>query len=155
MAGPLRTQVELPTLDAAQNKRLKQLEEELRCLVCQNQNLADSNAELAGDLRNIVHRMIADNHSDQAIKDFLVERYGDFVLYDPPVQRNTWVLWGGPFLMLGLGAGVWTIIQRRQRRALAASANAAPIDGSARERARALLADTNADSPADDPRASR
>lgn len=135
MAGPARLDVELPELTAAQRERMKALEEELRCLVCQNQTLADSNAELAGDLRNQVHRMVADGHSDGEIKDFLVARYGDFVLYDPPVQRNTWLLWGGPFAMLAVGAATWAVVQRRQRRA----AEAAPPDEDARRRARDLL----------------
>ncbi|MEZ5649256.1 MAG: cytochrome c-type biogenesis protein [Burkholderiaceae bacterium] len=137
MAGPMKVDVDLPPLSVEQKARLKQLEEELRCLVCQNQNLADSNAELASDLRNIVHRMVAEGRGDQAIKDYLVERYGDFVLYDPPVQSNTWLLWGGPFAMLALGAGIWATIQRRQR--LGNRPDGPPVDDAARARARALL----------------
>ena len=73
--------------------RMKALSEELRCLVCQNQTLADSNAELAVDLRREVEKMVAAGRSDDEIKTYLVERYGDFVLYKPPMQANTIALW--------------------------------------------------------------
>src|SRR5690606_7171661 len=86
-----------------------------RCLVCQNQTLADSNAELAADLRRQVETMILAGRSDSEIKSFLVERYGDFVLYRPPMQQNTWLLWIGPFALLFIGALVWWRIQRRGR----------------------------------------
>ncbi len=102
-------------LDPAAQARLKALSEELRCLVCQNQTLADSNAELAVDLRREVHRMIAGGRSDKQIKTYLVERYGDFVLYDPPVQANTIALWFAPFVLLLIGAIVWAAVQRRSR----------------------------------------
>ncbi len=88
-----------PALDA----RLKKLEEELRCLVCQNQSLADSNAPLAEDLRREVHALAAQGKDDEQIKQFLVQRYGDFVLYRPPVKATTWLLWAGPFLLLLVG----------------------------------------------------
>lgn len=96
--------------------RLKALAVELRCLVCQNQTLADSNAPLAEDLRREVREMIAKNMSDQEIIDFLVERYGDFVLYRPPLRVTTMVLWIGPFLLLAIGGAVlFLALQRRQR----------------------------------------
>ena len=101
-----------PALDA----RLKKLEEELRCLVCQNQSLADSNAPLAEDLRREVRALAAQGKDDEQIKQFLVARYGDFVLYDPPVKRITWLLWFGPFALLALGAGIWFAITRRRRK---------------------------------------
>ena len=83
-----------PALDA----RLKRkLETELRCLVCQNQTLADSNAPLAGDLRREVRELAVAGKSDAEIRDYLVARYGDFVLYNPPVKTTTWLLWFGPF----------------------------------------------------------
>ena len=82
--------------DPVAEKRLLGLSEELRCLVCQNQNIADSNAELAQDLRREIRGMIKDGKSDKEIIDFMVTRYGDFVLYRPPVQGNTLLLWGGP-----------------------------------------------------------
>jgi cytochrome c-type biogenesis protein CcmH len=87
-----------------QEERFKQLTLELRCLVCQNQNLADSDAQLAHDLRAEVHEMLMAGNTDEEIKTFMVERYGDFVLYRPPVQQNTYLLWLGPFVILLIGA---------------------------------------------------
>ena len=95
--------------------RLKTLALELRCLVCQNQTLADSTAPLAEDLRREVREMIAKNMSDQEIRDFLVQRYGDFVLYRPPLKATTTFLWLGPFLLLVVG-GV-TLAHALRRRA--------------------------------------
>jgi len=83
----------------AQEQRYKDLIEELRCLVCQNQSLADSNADLAQDLRNEVFHKIVDGRSDNEIIDFLVTRYGDFVLYRPPLKKGTFLLWFGPFFL--------------------------------------------------------
>lgn len=79
---------------------------ELRCAVCQNQSLADSDAPLAHDLRREIHGMMIEGQSDEQIKQFMVDRYGDFVLYRPPVQANTWLLWLGPLLMLIIGGMV-------------------------------------------------
>lgn len=98
--------------------RLKALAVELRCLVCQNQTLADSNAPLAEDLRREVREMIAKNMSDQEIIDFLVERYGDFVLYRPPLRATTTVLWIGPFLLLAIGATALILTVRRRQKSL-------------------------------------
>ena len=81
-------------------KRVMALAEELRCLVCQNQTIADSNAELAIDLRNQVREKLAQGLSDKDVIDYMVQRYGDFVLYRPPVKSTTWLLWFGPFLLL-------------------------------------------------------
>lgn len=86
--------------DAQQQLRFQSLLEEIRCLVCQNQSLADSNAELARDLRNEVYRMVEQGESNQEIVDFLVARYGDFVLYRPPLKNTTLILWFGPFILL-------------------------------------------------------
>src|SRR5258706_8513528 len=83
--------------DPATEARLRILAEELRCLVCQNQTIADSNADLAVDLRREVRAQILQGKSDAEIKNYLVARYGDFVLYKPPVQANTMLLWVGPF----------------------------------------------------------
>ncbi|MDO8355172.1 MAG: cytochrome c-type biogenesis protein CcmH [Nitrospirota bacterium] len=94
--------------------RLKTLALELRCLVCQNQTLADSTAPLAEDLRREVREMIAKNMSDQEILDFLVQRYGDFVLYRPPLKATTTFLWLGPFLLLVVG-GVMLAVSLRRR----------------------------------------
>ena len=97
--------------------RLKVLAVELRCLVCQNQTLADSNAPLAEDLRREVREMIVKGMSDREIIDFLVARYGDFVLYRPPWKLTTTLLWVGPFLLLGAGAiGLVFALRRRQRK---------------------------------------
>jgi len=87
-----------------QEDRFKQLTQELRCLVCQNQNLADSDAQLAHDLRAEVHEMLIAGKTDDEIKQFMVERYGDFVLYRPPVQENTYLLWLAPVGILLIGA---------------------------------------------------
>lgn len=86
--------------DPVAEKRLQKLSEELRCLVCQNQTIADSNAELAQDLRREVRSMIKDGKTDNEIVDFMVTRYGDFVLYRPPVKGITLLLWGGPIALL-------------------------------------------------------
>lgn len=107
--------------EPADKTRYDRLAHELRCLVCQNQTLAESDASLAADLRRQVESMIIDGRSDNQIKDFLVERYGDFVLYRPPMQSNTWLLWFGPFLLLAIGVAVWLGISRRRSRLLNAS----------------------------------
>lgn len=101
--------------DPAVEARLKQLASELRCLVCQNQTLADSNAPLAEDLRREVREMIAKNMSDREIIEFLVSRYGDFVLYRPPFKTTTVLLWAGPFvLVVGGGVALAVTLRRRQ-----------------------------------------
>ena len=101
-----------------ENKNLEEryylLIEEIRCLVCQNQSLADSNAPLAQDLRNEVFKMIQTNKSNNQIMEFLVERYGDFVLYRPPLKKNTWLLWFGPFLFLVIGFFVAVFVIKKQ-----------------------------------------
>ena len=89
--------------DPVVEKRLQALSEELRCLVCQNQTIADSNAELAQDLRREIRGMIASGKNDKDIIDFMVVRYGDFVLYRPPFKGITLLLWGGPIALMLLG----------------------------------------------------
>jgi cytochrome c-type biogenesis protein CcmH len=89
--------------DPALEKRVLALAQELRCLVCQNQTLADSHADLALDLKNQVRLKLAAGMSERDVIDYMVQRYGDFVLYKPPVKAATWLLWYGPFLLLGLG----------------------------------------------------
>ena len=116
------SEIERP--DPATEGRLKTLAEELRCLVCQNQTIADSNAPLAVDLRNQIRGQIAEGRSDSQIRDYMVERYGDFVLYRPPFKATTVVLWLGPLLMVALGAGIFFLVVRRRRAAPAASAPA-------------------------------
>ena len=101
--------------DPLVEKRLVHISEELRCLVCQNESLASSRAELANDLREEVRKLIRDNKSDTQIKEYLVTRYGDFVLYRPEVKPLTWVLWFGPFLLLVLGVvGMALYLRQRQ-----------------------------------------
>jgi cytochrome c-type biogenesis protein CcmH len=117
--------------DEAQLARYQTLIYELRCLVCQNQNLADSNAPLASDLRREVYRMIRAGQSNDVIIDFMVSRYGDFVLYRPPLKAKTVLLWTGPFL-LGIGGLTLLILQLRRRR----TAQTAPTPLSDEERAR-------------------
>ncbi|MBT8061738.1 MAG: cytochrome c-type biogenesis protein CcmH [Xanthomonadales bacterium] len=99
-----------------QQARFNRLTTELRCLVCQNQNLADSDAPLAHDLRKELYDMMQSGLSDDQIKQFLVERYGDFVLYRPPVKGNTLLLWLAPALLLVGGAlVVWFNVRQRKR----------------------------------------
>ncbi len=103
--------------DPVVEKRLKELGEELRCLVCQNQTIADSNAPLALDLRNQIRTQIAQGRSDDQIRAYMVERYGEFVLYKPPFMATTAVLWGGPFALLLVGGVVWLVVARRTAKA--------------------------------------
>ncbi|MDP3677836.1 MAG: cytochrome c-type biogenesis protein CcmH [Methylotenera sp.] len=100
--------------DPAVEARLRHLSHELRCLVCQNQTLADSNAPLAQDLRQEVRELIVKGLSDQEITDYLVARYGDFVRYRPPVNNQTLLLWVGPAMLLIVGfIGLWWTLRRR------------------------------------------
>ncbi|HZC81066.1 MAG TPA: cytochrome c-type biogenesis protein [Nitrospiraceae bacterium] len=115
VAGEATPLAENPQIEA----RLKVLAVELRCLVCQNQTLADSNAPLAEDLRREVREMIAKNMSDKEIIDFLVTRYGDFVLYRPPLKTTTTLLWVGPFLLLIGGAIALVMALRRRQKKVA------------------------------------
>lgn len=103
---------------AVDENRYKELIAEIRCLVCQNQSLADSDAELAHDLRQEVYELMQEGQGDAQIMDFMVARYGDFVLYDPPVKPSTYALWYGPFLLLAIGILflVKTVRQRARQR---------------------------------------
>ena len=107
---------EPPFPDAAQQTRYEALIHVFRCLVCQNETIADSDADLAADLRRQVHDMVAAGKSDIEIRAYLVDRYGNFVLYRPPLQTSTWMLWGGPFLLLFIGLAVVTAVVRRRAR---------------------------------------
>lgn len=106
----------LPFKDHAQEIRFQNLTRELRCLVCQNENLADSNADLARDLRHEVFNLMQQGKSDEEIKQYLVDRYSDFVLYDPPVKGSTLLLWFGPLVILLAGAAVVVVTVRRRGR---------------------------------------
>jgi len=131
----------LPTLVAAQvyefddpakEARFRQLGQELRCLVCQGQSIADSNAELAQDLKREVHRMLQEGRSDDEIKDFMVARYGDYVLLTPRVKSSTYLLWFGPFALLIIGViALAAVIRRRPVKS--------GISAEEQARARALL----------------
>src|SRR5258707_5174285 len=112
--------------DPVLEKRVMALAEELRCLVCQNQTLADSNAPLAEDLRNQVRERMREGKSDKEVVDFLVERYGDFVLYRPPFKATTMLLWLGPFLLLVLGFAV--MLRRVRKRRHATDAEISDVD---------------------------
>ena len=115
--------------------RAVQLANELRCLVCQNQSIAESNAELAVDLRRQIREQIAAGRSDDEIVDFMVTRYGDFVLYRPPFKAATLLLWLGPALLVL--AGFWTLVRALRARR---QAQAPPLTAEERERAERLLA---------------
>jgi len=98
----------VPTnVDPVHEKRAVELSEKLRCLVCQNQSISESNAELAADLRRQIREQIKQGKSDQQIIDFMVQRYGDFVLYKPPVKMSTLLLWFGPALLLVIGISIF------------------------------------------------
>ena len=101
----------------AERERYRTLVEELRCPKCQNQNIADSNAPIAMDLRREIFRMLEEGQSNEQIIDYLVARYGDFVRYKPPVNLKTLALWYGPIAMLVVGFGVLALILTRRRRA--------------------------------------
>ena len=109
--------------NVAQETRFHQLTAELRCVMCQNQSLADSNAQIAHDLRREVLDLMNQNKSDEEIKRFLVERYGEFVLYKPDVAGNTWLLWFGPALLLLAGAAIVFRIVRKRSTAAGTVAN--------------------------------
>ena len=121
-AGPVMADSNLPPAhlaneqlpDPRQEAEARQLMEELRCLVCQGQSIADSNAELAGDMRALVRQRIAAGERPEAVRSWLIERYGDWVSYRPPVEPLTWPLWAAPFILV-LG-GAWLLRNRLIRR---------------------------------------
>lgn len=107
------------TLSAEQDARYRTLIHELRCLVCQNQTIADSNAELAADLRSQVREQIAAGRTDAQIRHYVTDRYGDFVLYKPPLSARTLLLWTGPFVFVALALLIVLRLLRRRRLARA------------------------------------
>jgi cytochrome c-type biogenesis protein CcmH len=144
LAPPAHAADAVPTeQDPVAQARAVKLSEQLRCLVCQNQTIAESNAELAVDLRRQVREQIAAGKSDDDIVKFMTDRYGDFVLYRPPLKAITLLLWGGPVLLLALGVFMLARLVR-QRRAAPADA---PLTAEERARASALLAGTAKDKP--------
>ena len=101
--------------NGAEESRYRRITSELRCLVCQNQSIAESEADLAADLRNQVYSMLRAGNSDREISDYMVKRYGEFVLYRPPLTVTTMALWAGPFV-LGIAGAVWMLrLVRRER----------------------------------------
>lgn len=109
--------------DPVIEQRLVNLAEDLRCLVCQNESLAGSKAELAEDLRREIRTQMKAGKDDREVIAYLTERYGDFVLYRPPFKPVTYLLWLGPLLFLGIGGGAWVMTLRRRR-----AVQAAPVD---------------------------
>jgi cytochrome c-type biogenesis protein CcmH len=101
--------------DAAIESRLLLLSRELRCVVCQNEALSDSPAELAGDMRQEIRELMKAGKTDQEVLDFLTSRYGDFVLFRPPFKPVTYLLWVGPFVFLGFGVLIWFMALRARR----------------------------------------
>ena len=122
--------------DPELEERVKAISLELRCLVCQNQTIADSNAGLAVDLKNQVRDMLRQGMDERQIKEFMVERYGDFVLYDPPIKGTTMVLWAGPLLMLFIAFWFAVKVVRRRSKSIDTDQTSKDID-----RARELLKD--------------
>lgn len=125
--------------DPVVEQRLIVIAEELRCLVCQNESLAGSRSDLANDLRREVRTLIKTGKTDAEIREYLVSRYGDFVLYRPPVKPTTWLLWFGPLLLL-IGA-IWMlihIIKQAQKQK-----NQPVLDAEQRAKAQALLQETD------------
>ncbi len=127
--------------DPVLEQRLVHIAEELRCLVCQNESLAGSRADLALDLKREIRQLIQQGKTDQEVRDFLVTRYGDYVLYRPPVKPTTWLLWGGPFVLLAGGLAGLIVFLRKRRPADAALS---PED---QRKAEALLNDEGQDKP--------
>ncbi len=120
--------------DPVIEQRLVNLAEDLRCLVCQNESLAGSQAALAEDLRREIRAQMKAGKNDREVVAYLTERYGDFVLYRPPFKPVTWLLWLGPVLFLGIGCGAWYLALRRRR-----DVQAAPLDEKKRAAAAQLL----------------
>ncbi len=136
LTAPVAANEAQPTLnDPVAAKREVELAKQLRCLVCQNETIADSRADLAKDLRSKLREQMAAGKTDEEIIAFMTDRYGDFVLYRPPLKATTVLLWAGPFLLLAIGALIgWRVIRLRAR-----TAATAPLSAVDRERAERLL----------------
>ena len=136
VAAPLHAKQAVPAInDPVAEKRAVTLEQQLRCLVCQNETIAASQADLAKDLRKEIREQIKAGRTDDQIKQYLVDRYGDFVLYDPPFKATTVLLWGGPFALLLGGIVVLFVYVRRRRGRVEQSA----LSDEQHARAQALL----------------
>lgn len=114
--------------DPVAHERVVQVSEQLRCLVCQNQSIAESNAELAVDLRNQVIEQVKAGKTNKEIIDYMVERYGDFVLYRPPFKSTTYILWIGPIALFLIGLGAFYVNLRRRKRVVASEAKPLTAD---------------------------
>ncbi|MBA4287582.1 MAG: cytochrome c-type biogenesis protein CcmH [Pseudomonas sp.] len=144
LAGSVQAAIDTYEFDSeADRQRYRTLVEELRCPKCQNQNIADSDAPIAMDLREQIFRMLEKGESDQQIVDFLVSRYGDFVLYKPPVTGRTLLLWYGPAIFLGAGFVLLGFIVLRRRGSSATAANGLSADEV--QRLKALLNQSSMD----------
>ncbi|WP_409020057.1 cytochrome c-type biogenesis protein CcmH [Brevundimonas vesicularis] len=141
-AGPDR-----PLPDAAQEARARALFTDIRCVVCQHESIADSPAGIAADMRALVREQIAAGQSDQAVREDLVRRYGDYVLFTPPVRRGTWLLWFGPFAAV-IVAGVVLFLRARRR-----SVEVRPLTPEEEEALRVLMAEDGSDRTATPDRA--
>jgi cytochrome c-type biogenesis protein CcmH len=135
IAGPAIAKEAQPNEDPQIEQRMKNLTEQLRCLVCQNETLADSRADLAEDLRKQIREQMKAGKSDQQIIAFLTERYGDFVLYKPPVKATTYLLWFGPFVLLIAGTGVLYRYVKSRRKLIQEK----PLSAEDRKRAEEIL----------------
>jgi cytochrome c-type biogenesis protein CcmH len=140
-AGALAQQARPLAADPVLEAEVLRIAHELRCLVCQNETIAASHADLAVDLRSQIREQLQAGRSERDILDYMVQRYGEFVLYKPPVKPETWLLWGGPFVLLVAMIGWWWRGLRRR----ATLAEAAPLSEDDRRRARALLGETQVD----------
>jgi len=125
---PLQDTYVAPLADPALEARAKLLQRELRCVVCQGQSIDESNAPLAADMRRLIREQIQDGKSDDDIKGFLVARYGTFVLMNPPVGADTYVLWFGPVILVLIGAGVIGMTIMRARKRLATEPGSEDLD---------------------------
>lgn len=141
-APVMAQQIEDRLADPAQETRARELSRELRCLVCQNQSIEDSNAPLARDLRRIVRERVVAGDSDRAVQDYLVQRYGEWVLLKPRFNAQTLLLWLGPVLLLMLGGGIVFALYRRQARAQVVAPVA--LDADEQRRLDTLLRDDEA-----------
>lgn len=141
LAGPgLAVQPDEILPDPAQESRARALSAEIRCLVCQNQSIDDSDAGLARDLRLLVREQIKAGKTDQGIRDFLVARYGDFVLLKPPVKASTFLLWFGPVIVFGIGL-IGLIVFFRSRSRGSATTSAILLNADEQARVERLLDD--------------
>lgn len=140
--APATAQVARPLVDdPVLEAEVMRIAADLRCLVCQNETIAASNADLAVDLRAQVRKQLQEGRSQAQILDYMTQRYGDFVLYNPPVKPITWLLWGGPFVLLvAMLTLLWRLLRRRR-----AEPGAPALSDADRQRARELLGRTGAD----------